>query len=285
MNTRILTVSLSSLLLLATIADSADAPPAAGAPAAATNVPTPRTADGRPDLNGVWGGGGFGFAGLGGGPQTGADAVLSAPLRNGDISNLTNDGVIQRRSGNNLPVYKPEHWDKVLQDDYDGNLLDTFNSCMPMSLPRMGPPVRIVQTPTDFIFIYTVPFQRNDFRIIPMGPRKHKLDRDGSWLGDPVARWDGDTLVVETEGFNDQTWLGPEGYIHGYELKITERFKRNGNTMDYDVTAEDPEFLSRPWVLQTRTLRLNTSPDYRLEESPPCSERDNKHLVGKNREM
>lgn len=261
-------------------------------------VSTPRQADGRPDLSGYWnvppmgiavggpeGGPGGGLFGPPGGPVDPKDVAITPPLRNGDISNLTNDGVIARRSGDNLPLYKPEYWDKVLQLDFNGNLRDPFNTCMPPSVPRVGAPVRIVQLPNEVFFFYSIIFQRNDFRLIPIGPRTHPIDRDGSWLGDPVGHWDGDTLVVETQGFNDQTWIGPEGYLHGYDLKVTEKFRREGDTIIFDVTVEDPEYLQKPWVFETRRLRRNTTPNFRMAESPPCSERDNSHLQGKNREM
>jgi hypothetical protein len=105
------------------------------------------TTPARFDFNGYWGVGGPDFSALLGGPPKGNDLAISAPLRNGDISNLTNDGVLLRRATNNLPKYKPEHWDKVLELDYEGNLLDPFNSCMPMSVPRMGAPRRIIVLP------------------------------------------------------------------------------------------------------------------------------------------
>jgi hypothetical protein len=263
----------------------------------------------RPDLNGYWVGAPPGIAvpGPGGppgerggrpggaGPEGGLfagpppsdprDLSLAPPLRNGDISNLTNDGVLARRSGNNLPVYKPQFWDKVLDEDWNGNLRDPFNTCWPMGIPRMGAPTRIVQLANEVLFFYAVPFQKNEYRAIPIGPRRHPIDRDGTWLGDPVAQWDGNTLVVVTEGFNEQTWIGPEGYIHGYDLKVTEKFRLDGNALVYDVTVEDPEYLQQPWILATRRLARNPDPNFRMEEAPPCSERDAAHIEGKNREM
>jgi len=256
----------------------AAAQPAASQPAATTSA----TAF---DFNGFWSSGPE-FA-LGGGKvdPNAQDLSVSPPLRNGDLSNLTNDGVIARRATNNLPLYKPEYWDKVVDLDYNGNLADPFNSCMPMSIPRMGPPRKILVQKDEVLLFYIVPFQRNDFRIVPFGPRKHPVSRDGTWMGDSVARWDGPDLVIETEGFNAESWFGPQGYFHGYEMKVTERFTPKGNTISYQATVEDPEFLQKPWQMDPITLSRSKSPDVRLEESPPCSERDNKNLVGKQREM
>jgi hypothetical protein len=206
-------------------------------------------------------------------------------LRNGDISNLTNDGVIARRGTDNIPLYKPEYWERVLDLDYHGNLQDPFNSCMPPSVPRMGPPRRIVQLPTEMFFFHAIIFQRNDFRTIPIGERLQPVDPDGTWMGDPLGHWDGDTFVVVTEGFNDQSWIAPQGYMHGYDMKVTEKFRRDGNKLYYDVTVEDPEYFQKPWVKDTVVLNRITDPKARMEESPPCSDRDNKNLVGKQREM
>jgi hypothetical protein len=247
-------------------------------------TPTPRTADGHPDLNGYWGAGGPGFPA---GPQTtdGKSTSSVMRVRNGDISNLTNDGVIARRSTNNIPLYKPEYWERVLDLDYHGNLQDPFNSCMPPGVPRMGAPRRIVLLPSEVFFFHAITFQRNDYRAVPIGERLQPVDPDGTWMGDPIARWDGDTLVVVTEAFNDQSWIAPQGYIHGYEMKVTEKFRRDGNKLYYDVTVEDPEYLQKPWVKDTVILNKIMDPKYRMEESPPCSDRDNKNLVGKQREM
>jgi hypothetical protein len=260
-------------------------------PAAAPQPPTPRSADGHPDLNGYWGpaaapGAGPGaFATGPSKPDEKGDYISPMTLRNGDISNLTNDGVIGRRSTDNLPLYKPQYWEKVQDLDYNGNVQDPFNSCMPPSVPRIGLPRRILQTPNEVHFFYSITFQRNDYRSIPVGPRTEQPDRDGTWMGTPVAHWDGETLVVETIGFTNDSWFGPQGYIHGYDMKVTESFRREGNRLIYNSTVEDPEYLQKPWVKDQQTLALITTPGYHMDESPPCSDRNIKEQVGKQREM
>jgi len=280
------------ILTLATAA--AWAQPPARPVASAAQVPTPRTADGKPDLNGFWGAGPAAGEGEGapgpfarGALSANAEGEFISPmnLRNGDISNLTNDGVIGRRSTNNLPLYKPQFWEKVEDLDYHGNQQDPFNSCMPPSVPRMGAPRRIVQTPTEIFLFYAIQFQRNDFRIVPIGARTRQPDRDGSWMGDPVARWDGDTLVIESIGFNPGSWFGPQGYLHGYEMKVTETLRRDGDRLIYNSTVDDPEYLQKPWQRDQVVLNRIATPGYRLEETPPCSDRDLEHQVGKQREM
>jgi hypothetical protein len=255
---------------------------AAQTPAAQSDT-TPKGADGHPDLNGYWGQQGFNpFAGP---PDIKFNGKMVIPLRNGDISNFTNDAVIARRASDNLPLYKPAYWAKVQELDHAGNKLDPFSRCMPLTPPRIGPPAEIVVLPQQVILIYKVIFQRNDFRLVPFAPRTHPLDPDGTWTGDPVAHWDGDTLVVVTEGFTDDTWLGPEGYLHGFNLKTTERFRRVGDNLIYDVTVEDPDYLQKPWVLPTKQIPRITQPGFTLDDSPPCSDRDVDHEVGTQREM
>jgi hypothetical protein len=255
--------------------------------AAAGKMPTPKTAEGHVDFTGFWADP-FGFMGFPMGPPPGNASeagILKVPLRNGDISNLTNDNVLARRADDNLPLYKPQFWVKVEELDHNGNKMDPFVRCLPIAPPRIGPPAEIIQLPTQVIFFYRIPFNRNDFRIIPIGPRTHPLDEDGTWTGDPIASWDGDTLVVVTEGFNDQSWIDAQGYLHGYNLKTTERFQRVGDTLAYSVTVEDPEYLQKPWSLKPQTLVSVKTPNFRLEDSPPCVEHDIDHQVGTQREL
>ena len=276
---------LKTLLICSVLAVAVSASAAVVAETAAPGAV--RTTDGHPDLSGYWSEGGPGGLGaLGAAPPPGAkDLSLTPPLRNGDISNLTNDGVIARRSGDNLPLYKPQYWDKVLDLDWNGNKLDPYSSCMPANPPRLGPPRRIIMLPNEVIFFYSPIFQRNDFRDVPIGARNHPVDRDGGWLGDPVAHWEGDDLVVVTEGFNAESWIGPQGYLHGYDMKVTERFHLTPQGLVWQATVEDPEYLQKPWVMDPVRLRLLTGDHLFMEESPPCADRDNKNIVGKQREM
>ena len=104
-------------------------------------------------------------------------------------------------------------------------------------------------------------------------------------MGDSVGHWEGDTLVVDTIGFTDITWLETPGYFHSYDLRVTERLRREGNVLHYQATAEDPIVLTQPWVMNPRTLNLNTlpwdDPSAGLWEDVPCFETDLEHLVTK----
>ena len=93
--------------------------------------------------------------------------------------------------------------------------------------------------------------------------RKHSPDAnfEMTYFGDTVGRWEGDTLVLDSIGFIDTTWLGRGGFFHSTDMHVVEKFTRQGDAILYDVTVEDPEVLVEPWVLQTRTLRRNTNPN------------------------
>ena len=76
-----------------------------------------------------------------------------------------------------------------------------------------------------------------------------------------MGRWEGDTLVVDSIGFIDTTWLARGGFFHSDRMHVVEKFTRQGDTVLYDVTVEDPDVLVEPWVNPTRVLRRNTNPN------------------------
>lgn len=124
--------------------------------------------------------------------------------------------------------------------------------CVPLGVPQsfVTPyPFQIVQTPKLVVMIFEYP---NTFRIIPTDGRPHPPDPDPTWMGDAVGRWDGDTLVVDTIGFNDKTEVS--GYRHTDALHVIERFHRVDSGLQYDVTVEDPNVFASPWVLPARVL-------------------------------
>ncbi len=262
------------------------------APAASAQVATPHTADGKPDLNGRWGGGGGG--GGGSTEVQGLDKdgkrVTYATLEeakakatkifarnyNARHANPTyserDQGMTDRfRDNMNPPIYKPEYWDRVQYLDMHGNYLDTAFLCAPVGLPRIGAPNRIVQTPGEVILMYNA---RNTWRVVPTDGRPHPAadDRDQTYMGDSVGHWDGDTLVVEAVGFNDDTWLATTatapGWFHSTDMRVVETFRRQGNTLFYGVTVYDP-VLAEPWEIKPRPIQLNTS-TAPYNEDPPC---------------
>lgn len=248
--------------------------------AALAAMPTPKMADGHPDLSGRWGGGGGG----GGNAVQRFDAKGNYHnLRNdrkGSPVNQERDSGLSQRFLENLPQYKPEYWEKVDYLDVNGNAEDTNFRCFPAGVPRMGPPTKIMATSTEVVFLYN---QKNTWRLIPMNrPHDPINSRDQSYMGDSVGKWEGDTLVVDVTGFNDETWLEWPGYFHTNKMHVIERLRREGNVLHYQVTVEDPDVLIQPWVMDEEVLRLNTAPMVQVED-PPCVETDGQHMYTKER--
>jgi len=213
--------------------------------------------------------------------SSGDKVGLILAAREGTLVNFERDNTLMRRADANKPVYKPQFWEKVQQLDQNGNNEDPSYSCMPLGVPRMGPPMKIVQTSTELILLYAGP--QDTYRIVPMDGRPHTplQELDGTWKGESLGHWEGDTMVIDTIGFNDTSWLDIGGYFHSENMHVVERFTREGSTLRWQATVEDPDVLIRPWVMNARTLRINPNPKAVLEETLPCSERDLSHLVTK----
>jgi hypothetical protein len=172
----------AAILLLQAPADSQA--PAAKAPGKATfkgkgkgkarpTGPTPRMADGKVDFSGVWNGG-------------------------GPVGNVT-QGLMPGEEISLTPWGKKIMDSRQSKDDPEAN-------CLPTGIPRIAPyPWRILQTQTHIFYL----FEGNihSFRQIFIDGRKHQEDPDPTWYGDSVGTWDGDTLVVDTIGFNDKFWF------------------------------------------------------------------------------
>ena len=262
------------------------APAARGAAPQEQNVPTPRTRDGHPDLSGMWGGGGGGGAAKP--DEKGNLTVLQrgrpcspAQFDAGNCApgiNFERDSGVSQRMGPEIPMYKPEFWDRVQYLDRNGTQEDPEFHCKPSGVPRMGPPAKIVQTPTEVILLYA---QGNTFRVIPIDGRPHDpiKSQDTTWYGDAVGKWDGDTLVIDIVGFNDESWIEWPGWFHSNNMHVIEKLTRTGNTLRWDATVEDPDVLIEPYHVRGRTVRLNPDAKATLTEDLPCEERDSQHMV------
>jgi hypothetical protein len=213
--------------------------------------PVPRGADGKPDLTGVWQGGstirgswdeanrGTGVGGSGRDPA--ATVVLSS-----------ND----RPAGREGAPYQPWAAQKVLEAFNRRGIDDPTALCLPAGLPRtvmLGLfPQQFIHTANQVVILYEY---MNVYRVIPLNAT-HREDLIPSYMGDSVARWEGDTLVVDVIGFNDKTWLAGTGTFHSDALHVTERYTRvDKDQIDYEVTMEDPNVLTKPWTLRS-TLML-----------------------------
>jgi hypothetical protein len=269
-------------------------------PVWAQQAATPRAPDGHPDLSGLWNGG---AGGGGGGNNPAVDrekygavgfdpSVLVARQAAGHtgpaaLINFERDNTLVRRMGSNKPLYKPKYWETVKNLDQNGNKEDPGYNCMPAGVPRLGPPAQIIQLPRQLVLLY--PGQggavatTTTYRIVPTDGRKHSNleDLDGSWNGESIGHWDGDTMVIDSIGFNTSTWMESGGYFHSENMHVIEKFTRNGNALTWQATVEDPDVLLKPWTMDSRTVRLNPDQMAILGESPPCSERDFAHAFTK----
>ena len=234
---------------------------------AATLAQTPKLANGQPDFSGIWMGNRAAET-----PDPNGDFKFETAARGADLGNNERDAAVRQRSDPNRPIYKPEHWAKVKQLDLKGNLEDPAFHCKPEGVPRMGAPQKIVQTPTEMIFLYE---GGNTFRIIPTDGRDHdpiKADEE-TWMGDSVGKWVGDTLVIDTIGLNGESWIDWSGYFHSNRMRVTEEFRREGDKLHYQVTVDDPEVLVEPWKLNPEVKTLTTDPKFSLLQDLPCEER------------
>jgi hypothetical protein len=216
----------NQVLTRAVTVNVAGTAPAAETAAAveAKKTEVPRAANGKPDLSGVYDFSGGGRGGRGGG-------AAAAP-----------EG----------PVLKPgaEKF-KVVRGPKDAG---QYADCMPLAGPQafsVPYQFQLVQSAHHVAILYGYP---GSFRIIPTDGGVHAADPDPTWMGDSIGRWDGDTLVVDTVGFNDKTEIN--GYKHTEALHIVERFRRaEFNTLQYDATLEDPNVFAKPWSV-TRGFAL-----------------------------
>jgi len=182
------------------------------------NAPTPRASDGKPDLSGVWRSNSMKYV-----LQLASD-LPEIPLR-------------------------PEAralYDKRLAVDGAGRPAER---CLPHGLPLdmmfSGSPIRIVQTPSLVVMLLEI---ANHFRQIPTYKRELNPDFEPTWYGYSTGTWDGDEFVVDTRGFNDETWLDNRGLPHSDALHLIERFKRlNVGRMTLTLTVDDPKYYTKPW--------------------------------------
>jgi hypothetical protein len=219
---------------------------------------TPRMDNGKPDLTGNWASGGMNWR---------YGNRRCAPTQLAGCSpewNQTLDFEFEApsRFGPNRPLYRPEHWDKVIALDMWTNKEDPVMTCQPLGIPRQGPPRRIIQSAKDIVFFYQ---QYGDggggqaeFRIIPTDGRERN-ERDGretKYYGYTLGTWEGDTLILDSTSFNDYTWLARGGFFHSDQMRVIEKLTRKGDQILYEVTVEDPLVLIEPWVMTPRVLNL-----------------------------
>jgi hypothetical protein len=255
----------------------AQAQGAAAAQENAAQAPTPRLANGKPDLTGSWQVAGGGLQGSGGDMFRRCTPFQSKNCM--EWTNQSEDWVFMSatRLDQRQPLYKPEHWDKIIELDQWTNKYDPVMTCLPLGIPRQGPPVRIFQTDSDITLFYRGGVDGGggypEFRMISLDGKPHDPRRalQYTYMGYTVGRWEGDTLVLDSIGFSDETWLGRGGWFHSDQMRVIEKFTRTGNQMLYEVTVEDPVVLVEPWVVPPRALRLATTNTI-IAERGSCSD-------------
>ncbi len=219
-------------------------------PSAVTSeAPVPKTTDGKPDLSGIW------------------EQTTPTHFRN----------LMADLKPEDYP-YKPET-KAIAASRKDGARAteEPDANCLPQGVPKINAapaPFKIVQTPKLIVLVYEA---FNLWRQVHMDGRQLDEDATPTWLGYSTGHWEGDTLVIETKGFNGKAWLDLQGNPGSDALHVTERFHRTSmGTMDLDVTVEDPKMYTRPFVAHEK---LRWLPNTELMEFICLeNEKDLKHM-------
>jgi hypothetical protein len=212
--------------------------------------PAPRLADGKPDLSGLW---------------RPVDVALvediSLGLKKGETVPLTPAAALTKKN-------------RQSKDDPEAN-------CLPTGVPRLAPfPWRIVVSPTHMFFL----FEGNihSYRQIFLDGRKHPADPDPTWYGHSIGRWEKDTLIIDSIGFNDKFWFDFVGHPHTEKLHTIERYTRPSlGTLNEEVTIDDPGAYTRTFTISSshRLLLKDELIEYVCNEN----EKDLRHLSGEAR--
>jgi hypothetical protein len=207
-------------------------------------APTPRTPEGKPDLSGFW--------------RT--DAAGTA------------------ETSKAMDAVKAQPWAVAILDKRKANIQRDSPSvrCLPTGVQIDDDVGRLLQTPNMIVMLWS----NTQYREVFVDGRPLPIDPNPDWMGYSVGHWDGDTLVVESTGFNDRTWMDGDGLPHTEKLHVTERIHRSDfGHMEVIRTMTDPGTLLEPWTVPVKLeYYADTEP---LEYVCNENERDRKHLVGK----
>jgi hypothetical protein len=243
------------------------------------DAPTPRTAEGHPDLSGVWENYGA-YIGRppAGFPEPDRNAVPAPPPPPGPPPATFFDIGAGVKGG--LPL-KPQAAALLKQRISENSKDNPDAHCLPMGLMQLHlhpQPRKIIQTPGVTVIIYEA---NSGLRQIftdgrPLPPK----DAQPWWYGYSVGHWDGDTLVVETTGFRDDVWLDVNGSPLTNAGKMTEKYRRpTYGKLDMEVTIEDPAVYTKPFTVSVHQ-QLMPATDL-IEFICSENERSDAHLVGK----
>ena len=221
---------------------------------------SPRTADGKPDLNGIWQALNeanydleMHMAKPAMAPRAGPYGPLPAApvLALGAVGSVPPGmGVVD---GGAIP-YKPEMLAKKKENQDKWLERDPEIKCYLPGVPRanyMPQPFQLLQSPSAIFFAYQYAGAVRNVYLKNPGPAP--VD---SWMGQSVARWEGETLVIDVTGFNDSTWFDRAGNFHSDQLHVVERYTRTApDALTYEATIEDPKTFTRPWKISMPLYR------------------------------
>jgi hypothetical protein len=215
-------------------------------------APAPRKANGKADLSGIW--------------------IVPSPKY---LQNLAAD-----LKPSDVPM---QPWAEALTKERMTGAHAAEESdanCLPQGVPKINVtpvPFKIVQNPDEVIILYEA---FGIYRQVFTDGRELPKDPNPSWMGYSIGKWDGDSLVVETAGFNGKTWLDQAGHPATEALHVTERFRRpDFGHLNIEITIDDPKAYTKPWTV-TEGMRLLADTDL-LEFVCTENNRDLPHLLNK----
>jgi hypothetical protein len=230
----------------------------------AQSARVPRTRDGKPDLRGTWYPGGTPT------PTLTHTNIIEAHA--GGFGLTAGRSLIVDPPDGFIP-YQP--WAKAERDRRrrpENAYEDPVGHCEFYSIARVHSfPLTIVYSGRNIVLFQNA----HSTRSIPLDRRQHLADGIRLWLGDPIGRWEGDTLVVDVTNFNGKTWLGLGGDFHGADAHIVERFTMSdADTINWQATITDPKVFTRPWTMVAALpyKRARLAADDELGEEDSCHE-------------
>ncbi len=214
-------------------------------------APAPRRADHTPDLTGIWN------------PEPPKLRDVTKDLKPGDVQMQPQaEALFNQRKTGSLSALDP-----------DAN-------CLPQGVPKIDAtpaPFKILQEPGVIVFLYEA---FDQFRQVFMDGRELPKDPNPQWFGYSVAKWDGDTLVIQSSGFNGKAWLDQVGHPSSESMRVTERFRRiDFGHMEVTATIDDPVNYKKPWSFK-QPLTLMADGDL-IEQVCNENNRDVSHLPGR----
>jgi hypothetical protein len=217
--------SWGSIVMTAAVVTVLACASAAGQSAAPKAQNIPRLPDGKPDFNGIWDR-----------PRI-TDITRDS---NACGSGAPTKGCVQKGSGE-LPYTA---WGR---EQWTGERFDYAARCLPWGYTRAmqtAYPIEIMQTPKRVAILFE---SNNVFHVVPTDGRKPPQNPDPSWLGYSVGRYEGDTLVIETSGFNGRTWIDTAEHPSSDQLKVIERLRLlDADHVEQEVTWDDPKTYTKP---------------------------------------